>query len=92
MQLKTIFLGAAALIGLAAPAAAMAQPYWGHDGGHYAERYDGRRDYGRDYRPTYYRGYDRGYDRGYAGYGDYGWRRAAEWRAHEHWEARRWGY
>lgn len=46
MSLKSIVLAGATLLSLAAPAAAMAQPYWDHDRGYHEgwrDRDDGRR-------------------------------------------------
>jgi hypothetical protein len=59
MTLKSIALAGATLIALAAPAAALADPYWGHDRDGWHDRDDWRRN---------------------------------EWRAHERWEARGYGY
>jgi hypothetical protein len=81
MRLKTIILGAAAAIGVAAPAAALAEPYGGHDGGHYAEgaRHDGgyRGGYGGGYRD------DGGRRDGY---------RNGDWRERTAWGYGGWGY
>lgn len=67
MKLKTIILAGVTAASLAAPVAAMAQPYWDHDRGYQdARRDDWRRD---DWRRGEYRAYDRWegrYDRDYA--------------------------
>ena len=66
VNLKSIVLASATLIVLAAPAAALADPEWGHDRGYHERDY--RRDRG-DWRRSEYRAYDRRegrYDRGYA--------------------------
>jgi hypothetical protein len=42
MSVRSIVLAGATLLSLAAPAAAFAQPYWGHDHGGYREGWQGR--------------------------------------------------
>ena len=81
MNLKSIALAGATLITLAAPAAAVAQPYWGHDRGDYdRDRWRDRDDWRRHQWREHERwGYAYGYGqrcwverRGYYNwYGDY---------------------
>jgi hypothetical protein len=58
MNLKSIALAGATLLTLAAPAAAVAQPYWGHDRGDYDRRWRDRDDWRRsEWRDDWRHGY-----------------------------------
>ena len=79
MSLKSIVLAAAALASLAAPAAALADPYWGHDRGDW-RRHEWR-EHGRWEHARYGYGWGHGWGYGprcwverhghYTWYGDY---------------------
>ena len=61
MTLKSIALAGATLIALAAPAAALADPYWGHDRDGWHDRDDWRRSEWREHERWEHRGYGYGW-------------------------------
>ncbi len=72
MTFKSIVLAAATVVSLAAPAAAKADPYWGHEGGYR----EGWRD-GEDRREHEWREHE---------WREHGQWQRHEWRGHEAWE------